>query len=303
MTDLTVALIRRYAKSLNNARPEFPDKQDQLLLTEPSKVGKIAITDVETTDLRMAPVEITELAVQIYLYNKDTFEIIGLGEYYNELNEPSDLKKLTAEITELTGITHADVKGKKIDWERANQLFSEVDYVIAHNARFDKSHIATHLKVSPKWLCSCNGVDWATKGAPNKKLEILCLHFGEFTYSGHRAIEDVWATGILVDKTNILSEMIQSASKVTCKVEGYLDAFGKTSIKDIISKKDNVVGHVFKMQAEFNAQTNKKDYWYEVRNLNNSQVEEIKVKLMALVLEHNPKGADRVKIIAVEQTI
>lgn len=303
MSDLTVELIRKYAKSLDKARPDFPDKQEKLLLIEPSKLGKLAIVDVETTDLSMQPVEVTELAIQQYLYDKDTLEILGIGESFDELNEPSDLKKITPLIVELTGITPEKVKGKKINWERATELLNQVDYIIAHNAKFDKGHISPKVSTAAKWLCSCHGVDWTTKGAPNKKLEIVCLHFGEFTYSGHRALEDVLSTGIVVDKANVLQEMIESASKVTCKVEGYLDAFGKTAIKDIITKKDNIIGHIFKMQAEFNPHTNKKDYWYEVRNLNVSQVEEIKVKLMSLVMEHNAKGADRIKITAVEQSV
>lgn len=303
MSDLTVDLIRKYAKSLNKNRPAFPDKSDKLLLIEPSKLGKLSIVDVETTDLTLPPVEITELAIQQYLYDKDTFEILGLGESFNELNEPSDLAKITLNIVALTGITPEMVKGKKINWEKAQALLNECDYIIAHNAKFDKTHISAQIQTSAKWLCSCNGVDWSSKGAPNKKLEILCLHFGEFTFSGHRAIEDVLSTGILIEKTDVLKEMIENASKVTCKVEGYLDAFGKQTIKDIITKKDNIVGHIFKMQAEFNPATNKKDYWYEVRNLNLAQVEDIKVKLMALVLEHNAKGADKIKITAVEQNI
>jgi DNA polymerase-3 subunit epsilon len=316
MSALTVELIRTYAPYLNVQRPKFKTKKEALEATSPASLGKIAIVDVETTDLSIAPVEITEFGVQIYLYNKETKEILSEGDSYNEMNEPTDLAKITPMITEITGITAEDVIGKAIDWDLVNVLLDEVDFIIAHNAGFDKPKVQPFLTSEKTWLCSFKGVDWKNKlnedgfSTPNEKLEILCLHYGHWTYSGHRAVEDVRSTGHLINQMGILGEMIANGTKETAIVEGYLDAFNTdknvSPIKDIVTGKNiaenEKFGYVFAMKSEVNPETKKKEYWYEVQNLTTDQIADLEVKLMNLMKKYNPKGIDKLEFYTRKQS-
>jgi hypothetical protein len=279
-------------------------------------LGKIAVLDVETTDIdpKFAPIEITELAIQVYLYNKDTKVILAQGDFFNELNEPSDLSKITPNITEITGITAKDVKGKKIDWNVVNTLLGDVDFVIAHNAKFDKDKVQPFLAKDTTWLCSFKGVDWASKldangkSSPNEKLEIICLHYCHWTYSGHRAIEDVRSVGVMIDQMNILEEMIVNGTKVTVVIKGYLDSYSSKVkyVKEIVSGKDKNrskdFGYVFNLKSEDNKKTGKKDYWYEVPNLTEYQVNDLEDKLMNLMKEFNPEGIEKLDFSVVKQS-
>lgn len=305
MSELTVELIREYSQHLNKPRPNFPDKSHLLLETEPSKLGKLSIFDTETTDIKLKDIEVTEIFIQEYLYNTDTLEIISEGRSYHSFNEPNDLSKITPEITVLTGITAEKVKGHKIDWNQVNAIFSEMNFIIAHNVRFDKERVLTYLpELKATWLCSCHGVDWTSKGAPNKKQEILVLGFGHFTYPAHRADEDVKSLGILLEKTNVLGEMVANANKKTMRVEGFLDAYQQSTIKDIVTKQ-GIQGFKFKQNADEIKADNgevKKVWYYECKNLTVEQFEEVKNELKALVIQHNPKGVDKIKLFMQDQS-
>jgi DNA polymerase-3 subunit epsilon len=299
----TINLIRYYAKFLNNTKPAFVNKDISNI--DPSKLGLCCGLDVETTDLLIPKVEITELGLRQYVYHKETFELLQEKLVYNEHNEPSDLSKITEQITKLTGIDADKVKGKKIDWDYVKKIINESDYIIAHNAKFDKSHVEEFIG-KKKWLCSCHGVDWSHKEKDgftpeNKKLEILCLHFGEFTYEGHRADVDVDAMMTLVQKTNVLKEMFENSSKKTVVVKGYLDGYQKSDVKNIVTKKDNELGVTLSLKSE--VVDGKKVYWHEAMNLTDEQVATFAKKLRELVKKHDANIEKKLEIYAEEQNV
>jgi DNA polymerase-3 subunit epsilon len=185
-----------------------------------SDMGFCTILDTETTGLDHNKDEIIEIAIRKWIYHKREHYLIKPVEEYSGLNEPVR-NEISEEITALTGITKEDVKGKKIDWDVVSKMIGESDFVLAHNAGFDRpmiEAIAVVRKISASkiWTCSFKQVDWAQMGFLSSKQELLSLFHG-FHYSGHRALTDIDALANLLLQGHYLKEILANAkTKQVC---------------------------------------------------------------------------------------
>lgn len=185
-----------------------------------SDMGFCSILDTETTGLDHAKDEIIEIAIRKWIYHKREHYLIKPVEEYSELNEPAR-NVISEAITELTGIRAADVLGKKINWEIVSRMIGESDFVLAHNAGFDRPMIEAVAEVSKIsatkiWTCSFKQVDWAQMGYLSSKQELLSLFHG-FHYSGHRALTDIDALANLLLQGDYLKEILANAkTKQVC---------------------------------------------------------------------------------------
>jgi DNA polymerase-3 subunit epsilon len=183
-------------------------------------LGFCCILDTETTGLDHVKDEIIEIAIRKWIYHKLEHYLIKPVEEYSELNEP--VRNVISEtITELTGITKEDVLGKKINWGIVSKMIGESDFVLAHNAGFDRPMIEAVAEVSKVsaskiWTCSFKQVDWTEKGFLSGKQELLSLFHG-FHYSGHRALTDIDALANLLLQGDYLKEILANAkTKQVC---------------------------------------------------------------------------------------
>lgn len=182
-----------------------------------------AVVDVETTGLNQDLDVIIEIAVRQFIFNKDTGEILASTKSYSSFQDPGF--PIPLEIQNITGITDDMVTGQVIDWQQVDNLFSECQIIIAHNARFDRPFIDAKSKISPEkpWACTLKQIDWAAKGFTSSKLELLNIYHGFFTGS-HRAINDVDALIYLIslpdsqNETPYLKELITNARRLTVQV-------------------------------------------------------------------------------------
>lgn len=179
-----------------------------------SDMGFCTILDTETTGLDHKKDEIIEIAIRKWIYHKRDHHLIKPVEEYSELNEPVR-NEISETITELTGITKEDVKGKKIDWSIVAKMIGESDFVLAHNAGFDRPMIEAVAEVSKIssakiWTCSFKQVDWAQMGFLSAKQELLSLFHG-FHYSGHRALTDIDALANLILQGDYLKAILANA--------------------------------------------------------------------------------------------
>jgi DNA polymerase-3 subunit epsilon len=157
-------------------------------------MGFCVILDTETTGLCFEKEEIIEIAIRKWIYHKKDHYLIKPVEEYSQLNAPVH-NEITPAITEITGITKEEVEGKKIDWSILARLIGESDFVLAHNAGFDRPMIESvpeinEISSSKIWVCSLVQVDWAPKGFLSSKQELLSIFHG-FHYAGHRALTDI----------------------------------------------------------------------------------------------------------------
>ena len=178
------------------------------------ELGICSILDTETTGLDHKSDEIIEIAIRKWIYHKKGHYLVKPIEEYAELNDPVR-NEISDIITELTGITKEDVKDKKIDWGIVSRIISESDFILAHNAGFDRPMIEAvkeirDISASKFWACSFKQVDWASKGFISSKQELLSIFHG-FHYSGHRALTDIDALANLLMQADYLKEILANA--------------------------------------------------------------------------------------------
>jgi DNA polymerase-3 subunit epsilon len=200
-------------------------------------LGICSILDTETTGLDHKNDEIIEIAIRKWIYHKKEHYLVKPLEEYAQLNEPvrNDISEL---ITDLTGITKEDVKGKKIDWGRVVSILGESDFILAHNAGFDRPMLEAvrevkEMSASKFWTCSFKQVDWASKGFISSKQELLSIFHG-FHYSGHRALTDVDALANLLLQGDYLKEILANAKIKQVRVDCVKAPFDS---KDLLKSK------------------------------------------------------------------
>lgn len=149
------------------------------------------ILDTETTGLNARKDEIIEIGLVAFAYDA-AGRIGGVTAVHGGLREPS--VPIPAEVTRLTGITDAIVKGQSIDMDAVNRLVAPADLIIAHNAGFDRPFCENFADVfrNKAWACSVKEVDWGTRGYEGTKLGYLIGQSG-FFHDGHRAVDDCFA--------------------------------------------------------------------------------------------------------------
>jgi len=191
-------------------------------ITEPQgHVRTAAVIDVETIGLD-GDHPIIDLAIQRIAFDARGV-IVQVGQPRQWFEDPG--MPIPAEITRLTGITDADVAGKRIDADEAVSLIASTTVAIAHNAAFDAPRVERRLPTiaSHAWACSCNEVPWPEFGFDGRKLGHLLMQQGMF-HQGHRAAVDVWATinllgSVLPDGETALAKLIRQAEQPSVRIE------------------------------------------------------------------------------------
>lgn len=182
-----------------------------------------SVLDVETTGLNQSQDKVIEIGVRQFKFNRESGEVLVFGESYSSFQDPG--MALSEEVTRITGITDAMVKGHQIDWKKVDEMLHTSSIIIAHNAGFDRPFIDRVSAVSPKkiWGCSYQQVDWTAKGYPTQKLEVLSIYHGFFNES-HRALSDADSLLYLLSLKNqkigtaYLQELLNQARKTTIQM-------------------------------------------------------------------------------------
>lgn len=180
----------------------------------PGPLRAAVVVDVETTGLDPRRDEVIELAVVLFRFGPSGTVVKESVEEYVGLREPSF--PIPPEATRVHGLTDADVAGRRLDEERVRGLAVRADYVIAHNARFDRPFVEGLFPDAFRgktWLCTCHDVNWKAWGAPSKSLPSLTRHF-RIPHTAHRALGDARATLALLGQrgphgTTVLTELVQ----------------------------------------------------------------------------------------------
>lgn len=89
------------------------------------------------------------------------------------------------------GIPPEDLIGKKFDLPEIERFLKGVDFIIAHNAGYDRPVLSREIPIfnDMKWLCSMKEVPWSDLGISSRSLDYLIYKAGYF-HKGHRALAD-----------------------------------------------------------------------------------------------------------------
>lgn len=177
--------------------------------------------DVETTGLDAASCRVIELAIVPFNSNAPAFsQLFSVGE------------PLPHEITQITGITDAMLKGQPNFSEKVPQIMEQLkkaDFIVAYNAKFDRPFLESELAranvslpdipwVDP-YIFICE-LDRYKKG---KKLSDAAQRWGISLDNAHRAQADARAAGELMQKISDkieaqdLSELLAQQKILTWK--------------------------------------------------------------------------------------
>lgn len=148
----------------------------------------IAFLDTETTGLDDSS-EIVELAILNAACDPVTGEILGILEEYVGQREPRTARPELA--ARASGLTSSFLGGKSLDEHRVKDLLTRADFVVAHNASFDRrmpTRLYPWAENLKNWECSLNGVKWeAEVGMSATNLQALVAEYGIKTEGTPRA--------------------------------------------------------------------------------------------------------------------
>jgi len=170
----------------------------------PKNNPKVAFLDVETTGLDSTVDEVIEIGYIIVRYSPDNGQLGGTVKRRDYLGEPHAALSETIQI--ITGLTDEDLKGKKIPWDDVVKDLQDVDFIVAHNAAFDRAFCEkyAHEFRNIPWADSLTQVDWLLQGhTASRSLELLCLHLAGCVYDSHRALADAEALAYLLNRRMI----------------------------------------------------------------------------------------------------
>ena len=271
-----------FIESIKNSSNEITLKKigapiPELLITDQPCLN-IAFLDVETTGLDKKNNEIIELAIKTIKVEKLSAKIVSIEGEYESFNDPNI--DIPSEITSLTGISNTMVKDEKINWQRIDQLITESDIIIAHNAGFDRSFIDRYSLISAKkiWACSVNDIDWLKRGFTSSKQELLCYWHG-FYFEPHRAMNDVDAlinllTHRYYKNHRPLHELIENCTKSSYTI--FAENFPYNQ-----EKKDIIKGYKYKWNPDIKI-------WY--KNIKHNELEIEKEKLTSAIYDKIFRG-------------
>ncbi len=192
-TSFTTEQLEHFARALQ-AHPDFQVLRKfnpaslATLSTAPEGAGIAVVLDTETTG-RDESDKIIEIGLVAFAYSRETGEVYGVLSSYNELEDPG--MPIPPEATAVNGITDSMVAGRRIDDQQVQAMVEQADFIIAHNAGFDRPYCERRFPFfkAKAWACSLVQFDWAKAGISSSKLEFIAYRQG-FFYDAHRAETD-----------------------------------------------------------------------------------------------------------------
>lgn len=169
------------------------------------KLGTAACIDIETSGFSAERCSILELAIALFRYDRETGAMVGIEELYSGTQDTR--VPLSSAAAKVNGITAQRIAGTKIRWEHVQSLLDRADFLVAHNASFERRFLSRvpQLTLNREWRCSCTGIRWKKwHGCASTTLPELTKRHG-LPHVAHTATGDVLATLQLLEQTSAAS--------------------------------------------------------------------------------------------------
>ncbi len=203
---------------LNKKFTKIPNKNgliqsdDLIIDTSPNRksVESILILDTETTGLDENNDEVIEIGC--ILFN------VPLKSVISQLSFVLPVENNAAEF--INGIS-VDVSNVMQPWKEGIQFFLKLiescDFIVAHNAAFDKKWFGKGYlpSINKKWVCSLDDINWSFK----KNIKIrpsvtdLALGFNIPVWNLHRALSDCYYISEVFKKIDNLEDLLLKATE------------------------------------------------------------------------------------------
>ena len=127
-----------------------------------------ALVDVETTGLSSRTDRIVEFAGVLFAFHRQSGEVLGRVYEYASLNDPGI--PIPRAAIAVHGITQKMVKRQRMNIATIGSLLMEAEFIVAHNASFDRGFLApiSDVAKSKPWVCSMRRVNWKASNNPRE---------------------------------------------------------------------------------------------------------------------------------------
>lgn len=174
-------------------------------------LGIAGIVDVETTGFAAGTDEVVEFGLVLFSFSRERGRIVEVVDEYCGLREPS--RPIPWGAVRVHGITTETVRGMRLDRPRVEQMLVRTEFLVAHNAGFDRSFVAPLFNACAQkpWCCSMRGIDWKGRGFSSRSLQNLLREHGITVTRAHRAADDARAVlELLAQRADYFPELLVS---------------------------------------------------------------------------------------------
>lgn len=187
----------------------------------------VMVLDTETTGLDPLTAQVIELGYIMASYDPDKGCLRKMLSCYNGFSDPG--YPISQEITAVTGLTDEHVEGKYFDIKRINSDIDKANFIVAHNASFDRPFcelIPNAIFHTRPWACSFADIDWKAEGISSSKLDYILMKLGYF-FDAHRAIADVEALIKALQVSPCFQQLLHSKDTTFYRVSAIGSSFRK----------------------------------------------------------------------------
>ena len=199
------------------AFPVFPDSCEGCSLA--------TYVDVETTGLDPKVNEMIQFGFVNFWFDDKTFEIVGIKDSGYLYRKPTK-GPVPEEVTRLTGLTDAILGDSEFNGRDIKAILDKSEFVVAHNAKFDRSFI-DEMDDTPR-IWGCTNVDLGLRDKlhiPSNSLGVLLAYLKGYYFGHHDALEDCWAGVHLLSFENNLEVLIKEIFRETHDVYAHGSEF------------------------------------------------------------------------------
>ncbi len=203
--------INKQFKKIPN-KNGFIQSDDLIMDTTPNKkaVESILILDTETTGLDENNDEVIEIGC--ILFNVP---------FKSVLSQLSFLLPVETNAAEFINGIPVDVSNVMQPWKEGMQFFLRLvaasDFIVAHNAAFDKKWFGKGNlpSLDKKWICSLDDINWSFKKNIKSRPSVtdLALGFNIPVWNLHRALADCYYISEVFKKIDNLEDILLKATE------------------------------------------------------------------------------------------